>query len=158
MKYLSWIYIFCLFSLNVGSVYVLFFSPDIRSYVQKQLEFRGQKALSVVYGDLMNDGSEVRVVKLKSSDGIYLEFYSRSYNGISSLINRTKIPRAVQDGFFDYRGKTVQLAVLDLDGDGKMELIAPTFDKNLIARLNPYEYNTGTQSFGMYNPGDEYSY
>ena len=40
--------------------------------------------------------------------------------------------------FFDHRGQAVQLAVVDLDGDGKMELLAPTFDKQLTAYLNPY--------------------
>ena len=123
----------------------------------KKLNTPGQKALSVVYGDLMNDGSEVKVVKLQASDGIYLEFYARSYNGMNYLINRKKIPRAIKDGFFDYRGKSVQLAVLDLDGDGRMELIAPTFDKNLIARLNPYEYHASAHTFGVYNPSDSSS-
>ena len=49
--------------------------------------------------------------------------------------------------FFDHRGQAVQLAVVDLDGDGTMELISPTFDDTLMAGLNPYHYSAEEEAF-----------
>ena len=146
MSVLSWVYIFGLSVVNVLSAYVVF-SPEIRTGVRTRLQMQGQKALSVVYGDLMHDGSRVKVVKLKTRKGFFLEFYSVSREGISSLISREKIQGAVQDGFFDHRGKSVQLAVVDVDGDGTMEVVAPSFDQNLVAHLNPYHYNSFKNQF-----------
>ncbi len=41
----------------------------------------------------------------------------------------------------------MQLAVVDLDGDGKMELLSPTFDEQMLARLNPYHYSPEAEGF-----------
>ncbi len=141
---------FVLFLGNITSAYVVFSTKPLKE-VRSWFQMRGQKALSVVYGDLMHDGSRIKVVKLKTREGIFLEFYSLSYTGISSLISREKISGAVQDGFFDHRGKSVQLAVVDIDGDGTMELLAPTFDKHLVAHLNPYHYNFIRNKFEQFH-------
>ena len=101
----------------------------------------------MVHGDLMNDGSLVKVMKFKTAEGIVLEFYTDvQSNGARNLISRVEIPRA-QDGFFDHRGQAVQLAVVDLDGDGTMELLSPTFDSHLLAWLNPYHYSKEEKAF-----------
>ena len=146
MKRWSWIFfIFVFFGLNIFSIYVLF-SPSARKWVKGQVRPKQQKMLSVVYGDLMHNGSAIKVVKLKAITGIVLEFYSSSENGIRHLVTRVEIPNA-RDGFFDHRGQAVQLAVVDLDGDGKMELLSPTFDETLLARLNPYHYSSELDAF-----------
>jgi hypothetical protein len=36
---------------------------------------------------------------------------------------------------------------VDLDGDGKMELVSPTFDEKMLARLNPYYYSSEMEGF-----------
>ncbi len=145
MKKLYWgLLIFGFFILNIGSAVILF-SPA-RKWVQSQIRTTDQKLLSVVYGDLMHDRSSIKVVKFKTLTGIILEFYSQYANGYHSLISRVEIPN-VQNGFFDHRGQAVQLAVVDLDGDGKMELISPTFNETLLASLNPYHYSQEEEAF-----------
>ena len=145
MKKISWIFLIVfLASLNIGSAVVLFSSG--RYWVQSRFLKRGPQLLSIVHGDLMNDGSSVKVVKIKTAEGIVLEFYSNAENGTRHLITRSIIPNT-RDGFFDHRGQAVQLAVVDLDGDGKMELLSPTFDANMLARLNPYYYSPEQETF-----------
>ena len=146
MKYPYWFTLICLFfALNICSVFILFHSPA-RKWVQNHFMLQGKSILSVVQGDLMHDGSSIKVVKFKTIRGIVLEFYSDIQNGSRYLITRIEIPNA-KDGFFDYRGQAVQLAVVDIDGDGKMELLSPTFDDMMLARLNPYHYSNQEEGF-----------
>ena len=146
MKKWSWtIFLLIFFGLNVFSVAILF-SPSSRKWVRSQVVSERQQMLSKVYGDLMHNGSSIKVVKLKSITGIVLEFYSSAENGIRHLVTRVEIPNA-RDGFFDHRGQALQLAVVDLDGDGKMELLSPTFDENLLAQLTPYHYSPEWDAF-----------
>ena len=146
VKQISWfLLIFVFFILNITSAVILF-SPA-RQWVQSQFVSKEHKLLSVVHSrDLMHDGTPVKVVKFQTIKGIVLEFYSEYQNGYHALITRVEIPNT-QDGFFDHRGQAVQLAVVDLDGDGKMELLSPTFDETLLASLNPYHYSPEANAF-----------
>ena len=139
-----WVWLSVFSCLSVASAVVLF-SPARKWVLSRVAE--QQKILSVAHGDLMNDGSLVKVIKFKTAEGIVLEFYTDvQSNGHRSLISRVEIPHA-QDGFFDHRGQAVQLAVVDLDGDGTMELLSPTFDGQLLAWLNPYHYSKAEKAF-----------
>ena len=141
-----WILIFTVFtSFNILSIFVLFSTPT-RLWVRSQIETKNKEVLSIVYGDLMNNGSLIKIIKSKTANGISLDFYSETQNGSRYLISEVNIPNAT-DGFFDHRGQAVQLAIVDLNGDGKMELLAPTFDKNLIAYLNPYHFSKEENGF-----------
>lgn len=154
MKKWSWtVFIVVFFGLNVFSATILF-SPSSRKWVRSQVVSKEQKMLSTVYGDLMHNGSSIKVIKLKSITGIVLEFYSSAENGIRRLVTRIEIPNA-RDGFFDHRGQAVQLAVADLDGDGKMELLSPTFDERMLAQLNPYHYSAEWEAFVPFIFSDE---
>ena len=140
-----WVWLSFFFGLSLFGAFVLFFSPA-RTWVLSQVN-QQEQILSVAHGDLMNDGSLVKVIKYKTLEGIVLEFYTDiQENGSRSLISRVEIPNA-KDGFFDHRGQAVQLAVADLDGDGTMELLSPTFDANLLAWLNPYYYSKEEKAF-----------
>ena len=145
MKKFPWIFLIVFFfSLNIGTAWVLF-SPA-RGWVKNKIKAPAPEVLSIVHGDLINNGSSIKVVKSQNAQGVVLEFYSEVQNGSRYLITRVLIPNA-QDGFFDHRGQAVQLAVVDLDGDGKMELVSPTFDEKMLARLNPYHYSPAQKAF-----------
>ena len=145
MKKLPLALIFSFLVLNITSVIFLFF-PPAKKWVQSHIFSSSQEILSIVQGDLLHNGSYIKVVKLKTLQGVVLEFYSEPINGSRYLISQVKIPNA-KDGFFNHRGEAVQLAVVDLDGDGKMELLAPTFNDQMLARLNPYHYDSNQESF-----------
>ena len=146
MQTKSWFFVFFMFTaFNVLAQFSLFYHPA-RQKIAGWFNSSPQKVLSVVYGDLLDDGSSVKVVKFQSLEGVVLEFYAESPEGLRDLKSRVILPNA-KDGFFTYRGEAVQLAVADLDGDGKMELLSPTFDDNMAAHLNPYHYSKSQSAF-----------
>ena len=94
-----WIFTFiAFFSLNIASIFTLFF-PPARLWVRQQIEIKNKKVLSIVYGDLLHNGSLIKVVKSKTVEGITLDFYSETQNGSRYLISEVTIPN-VTDGFF----------------------------------------------------------
>ncbi len=145
MKKLWMVHWILFISLNIISAFILF-SPHYRQQVVNKWLAKDTQVLSVVYGDLLHNGSLVKVVKSQTHQGIALDFYSDFHSGGRYLISRVEIPN-VTDGFFDDRGQAVQMAVADLDGDGKMELLAPTFNRQMIAYLNPYHFSKQENGF-----------
>ena len=130
--------------LNLGALFISFSEVSLNRIQVKITSWwgkaQGQKVLSVIYGDLQNDGTQVKVAKIRTIEGIILEFYSISETGVKNIISRVLLPN-MQNGYYTHRGRSIQLAIVDVDGDGKMELLSPTFDKYMVARLNPYHYS-----------------
>ncbi|MEZ4870891.1 MAG: hypothetical protein R2827_01335 [Bdellovibrionales bacterium] len=46
-----------------------------------------------------------------------------------------------------FRGQSTNLAVDDVNGDNIPEIIAPSFDKHLVAHMNVFSYNPVTKKF-----------
>lgn len=114
--------------------------PSVRNSVRSELFRPQRRVLRIVNGNLMNDGQVTVAVKYKTVNGIVIEILSNDDNGARSLIDRITIP-GEHDGYFDFYGQASQLAVMDVDDDGTYELVAPTFDEQLVAHLNVFKYN-----------------
>ncbi|MDE0151562.1 MAG: hypothetical protein OXK80_03555 [Bdellovibrionales bacterium] len=109
------------------------------------------RLLSTVVGDISGEGHYFKVLKFRTSKGVRMEFLRYRPNGIKELVREVNLP-GPYNGFFAYRGHSVQLAMGDINGDGLMEVMAPTFDENLKARLNVYYYHTDHQNFHPFLP------
>lgn len=145
----KWILVFTqLVCMQLISLIILF-SPA-KDHIQSWLFPNENKLLAVVYGDVAGDGTFVKVLKFKTKDGIRIEFLKQDYDGMKTLIAQKDIHHPY-NGFFEYRGNSVQLAMGDVNGDGIMEVMAPSFDKNLIAHLNVYSYHQEHDTFAPYN-------
>lgn len=105
-----------------------------------------RQVLSIASGNLLNNGSFVKAIKYQTPEGILVEILSSDEAGARSLVDRITIP-GEHDGYFDFYGEASQLAILDINEDGEMELVAPSFDKDLIAHLNIFKYNPQTTRF-----------
>ncbi len=135
-----------LFVFAMVSVAVL--HPQIRENLRMKVLPDDREILSTVTGDIMGDGSVLKVVKVKSKLGLFLEVYKPNQDGFSTKMARIDL-KDTKDGYFNFNGKTANLALKDINGDSIAEIIAPSFDEDFVAHLNVYSYNAFTGQFEL---------
>lgn len=124
--------------------------PQLREKMQFLVAPIGNEVLASVEGDLLNNGTAVKAVKYRSSQGIFVEVHRLDASS-NTLIDRILLPDK-HDGLFNYNNQVTRLAIADIDGDSKLELLAPSFDNQLVPHLNVFHYNPATQRFELYSP------
>jgi len=122
-----------------------FFNPDQRTILAK------------ISGDLTGHGFHVTVLKIQTRDTIVLEVYGVENPETSNLLAKITLPEK-RDGYFQLKGNATNLGLVDVDGDSILEIIAPTFDDQMVARLNIYKFNADTKGFDRMNapPGSDF--
>jgi hypothetical protein len=132
------------------SVAVLF--PESREWLRDHLLPDSREILAKAEGDLTGQGDFISVVKVKTKNDLVIEIYSvESQKNETTQRARLILPER-KDGFFEFRGQPTNLALVDLNGDGILEIVAPTFDDNLIPRLRIYRYDPSAQVFILTGP------
>lgn len=121
-------------------------TPSLRLRVQQYLVNPGRDVLATAEGDLLNDGGAAKVVKFRTEEGIFVEIVKHDSDGTSLTVDRILLPDK-HDGLFNYQGHITRLAIVDVDEDGKLELLAPTFDNQLVPHLNVFRYNPAIKRF-----------
>jgi hypothetical protein len=119
--------------------------PDVRSQVRGTFVHDYRTIVSTVEGDLTGKGSHYKVAKVKTQDNMLLEIYELSANGSQKLVDRIVLADK-RDGYFNFKNQASNLAIDDIDGDGRPEILVPSFDNNLVGHLNVYSFDpqTGT--------------
>ncbi len=119
-------------------------------------EFKGyffpsqRTILAKISGDLTGQGVLVTVLKIQSGENLFLEVFVEESPGNSSLLAKLNLAEK-RDGYFSLKGNATNLGLADVDADGTLEIIAPTFDDQMVARLNIYKFNSQTRSFDRVN-------
>ncbi len=119
--------------------------PSLRSKVKESFVKEDREILGKVNGRITPEGPEVSVLKIKSTDKLSVEVYEVSPSG-SVLLTRLPLFEA-RDGFVSLKGSATNLALADLDKDGIQEIVAPTYDDQMVPRLNIFKFNEQTKSF-----------
>lgn len=124
--------------------------PDVRAAVRGTLRSDFRTVISTAKGDLSGTGSMYTVAKVKTRDNIYLEIFETvadaAANSAPHLVERIELADA-RDAYFNFDGQATNLAIEDINGDGRPEILAPTFDRNLVGRLNVFQYDDATRDF-----------
>lgn len=139
------------FMLVAAALVAAALTPSLRMKVQSLLARDGREILATAEGDLLNDGSLTKVIKYRHQEGIYFEVLKMASDGTSETVERVLLPDK-HDGLFNFQGHVTRLAITDIDGDGKSELLAPTFDNQLVPHLNVFRYNPAIGRFEPYQP------
>lgn len=126
--------------------------PSWREKIKDFVLSDSREVLAKVEGDLTGKGDLISVVKVKIRSELVLEVYALDPSrGETTLRSRVILPES-KDGFFQFRGQPTNLALADTDGDGVLEIVAPTYDENLIPRLHVYRYDEKAQIFVPMGP------
>lgn len=133
--------------------------PSIRKRIYVWHHQGEREVLAVARGPVIHTELKSKIIKLRTHEGIFIEVYGGPQLHHLSLIDRFLLPDK-KDGYFHVQThlrfesrlhkEASNLALKDLNGDHVLEIIAPTFDNQLNARLNIYSYNKKAQKFVPY--------
>jgi len=120
--------------------------PDVRSQVRGSLVQDYRTIVSTASGHLAGDERNFTVAKVKTRDSLSLEIFELVEGGKQKLVEKIVMADA-KDGYFNFNGQATNLAIDDIDGDGRPEILAPSFDSNLVGRLNVYDFDSASGNF-----------
>lgn len=128
--------------------------PSLRLKVKEALLGSGRDVVAKVSGTLTAQGPVVTVLKIRSKNSLGLEVYAQDEN--EGLVLLAKLPLfEARDGYFMLQGNATNLALTDVDKDGNPEVVAPTYDEQMVPRLNIFKFNPEAKTFDrMTAPAD----
>lgn len=139
-----------LFALSLFVHFLFIFEPlKGKKWLYKIYKPPLKQSLQVVEGPLIAH-QNIRVLKIKRGNQIHLDFLSKQEDHSYLQINSVLL-KGHKEAFFEYWGETSSLMLLDDDGDGGMEIIAPTFDKFFRPQINVVTFNKNTKKFELKN-------
>lgn len=124
--------------------------PSLRKPVKDFFVPEQRTILAKVSGDLTGKGMKVTILKIQQKESLILEIYSEDLEGSSELISKITLPER-RDGYFQLRGNATNLGLSDVDKDGTLEILAPAFDEQMVARLNIYKFHSDSRTFERIN-------
>lgn len=116
-------------------------SPSIKSITHKYFLQTERKILSQMTVD--RAGSTYKILKLKDVKGLALEVYKLTEEGLYELADREELTDT-KDAYYVFNDKKLNLFLKDLDDDKFPEIVLPSIDKNMAARLNVYSFDIYT--------------
>lgn len=129
--------------------------PNLRNSVKELFSSDSRTVIAKVSGSLTPEGPNVTVLKIHSKSFLELEVYKTDADG-GGMAMIAKIPLSEsRDGYFSLKGNSTNLALTDYDGDGTLEIVAPTFDDQMVPRLNIFKYNSATHGFDKMSSPEE---
>lgn len=139
----------CFLSLMLIAVSLI---PETRELVRNLVISQSRVVLAKAEADLPGGGGKISVIKVRTADTLALEVFESDFEGKNlKFIKRIVLPE-IRDAYFSFHDQTSNLVLSDLDSDGQLEILAPTFDENLVPRLNVYKYESGTKNLQRLGP------
>jgi hypothetical protein len=120
--------------------------PELRASLRGTILYDFRVVVSTAHGDLLGEGIEMKVAKVRTRDALFVEVYEPRGEGNMRLLERIEL-QDKRDGYFNFNGQATNLAIDDIDGDGRPEILAPSFDQNLIGHINVYRYDKTLGAF-----------
>ena len=128
----------------LAGLFVIVLNSEIRAQLRGVLRPQYRVVLGVAEADLTGSGQMNKIIKYKTQDGLFLEVYGyedrAKWGPQPQLLASAKLPDK-KDGYFTLNGQVTNLAVDDLNGDHKLEILATSFDDNLVAHINAYRFD-----------------
>lgn len=130
--------------------------PSLRAKIKEAFTSTDRDVVAKVSGTLSAQGPHVTVLKIKNKNTLSLEIYATDEN--QALILMAKLPLfETRDGYFLLQGNATNLALTDMDKDGNPEIVAPTYDEQMVPRLNIFKFNPDTKGFDRMTAPENFS-
>jgi hypothetical protein len=90
---------------------------------------------------------EFLIFKIQQNDQLFVEVYKKNSSQEEAIFLTKILLAEKKDAFVNFQGNATNLAVSDMDRDGILEIIIPSYDNEVTPRLNIYKYNESSGSF-----------
>ncbi len=125
-----------LFIASIGISFVLL-SPSVKQKTIELMLDPDKKVLSQV--EMEHNGTRYKIVKVQKLRGLGVELYKFINDELVFLDSQNLTDK--KDAFYKFDEGKHNLFLKDLNQDGNVEIILPSLDKNMKARLNVFHFN-----------------
>ncbi|HPI41738.1 MAG TPA: hypothetical protein PLJ21_13090 [Pseudobdellovibrionaceae bacterium] len=136
-----------LFTIFLVGTLIVAMVPSYREYFQNLILTDKKIVLSTVSGRISKEGPSVVVTKVRYKSKLWAEVYKIDTSSGATQLWQTIPLSSHQDAFLGLNIKSTNLALLDIDHDDILEIVAPTFDEQMNPKLNIYKYNSKSELF-----------
>lgn len=92
------------------------------------------------------------VIKIKTDEGIAIEVFENQKEAATEKLVAKLTLEEKRDAFMSFSGDATNLGLVDFDGDGTLEIVAPAYDENFVPRLNVFKFDSQNRSFVKQGP------
>jgi hypothetical protein len=132
-------------SVVVGITLLIALVPSWRAGFQNLMWAQDRVILAKTQGHLNPRGPNLTVFKIRTKEGLFIEIY-KGNDTETEKIGQHPLEGS-QDGYFNIHSQASNLVLTDVDEDGYMDIVAPTFDELQQARMNIFRYDTDAQTY-----------
>ncbi len=122
-----------LFILSIVASVVLL-NPTVKKKTMALLLNDQKEVLSQL--ELVQEGRTFKIIKVQDEKGLGVELYKTEGDSLVFLDSHQLTDK--KDAFYKFNESKHNLFAKDINGDGVEELILPSLDKNMKARLNVF--------------------
>lgn len=125
-----------LFLISILASFVLL-NPKIKSKTLEIFVGTQREVLSQLI--MERSGQEYKILKVKTVEGLLVEVYKVTDDHFLLLDSQSLTDK--KDAYYKFGDKKHNLFLKDINEDGQPEIILPSLDKNMKARLNVFLFD-----------------
>lgn len=116
-------------------------TPSLRERFQNLMNSDKKVVLSTVSGRVSQGGPNFVVTKVRYQAKLWAEVYKMDAQTGATQFWQSLPLDSEQDAYLGFNVKSSNLALLDIDHDQVLEIVAPTFDDQMNPKLNIFKYD-----------------
>ncbi len=124
---------------------LLAFNSNIKKQVYSYFNHKPRKILTTLTANLINNGEEYKILKVEDGPQLFIEVYLYNSKARRLMKIDKKQLKHRRDGFYKFEKEATNLFTADLNNDGILEIIAPTYTQELKPFLNILFLNPETK-------------
>lgn len=125
--------------------FAIFFNTKAVNYINSFTKAEGREVLSTIETLKLNPDLKMTLVKVKENKNLFLEVFVHMNHGLE-LIETLNL-----DGEFDayliLKDRTSNLIIKNIDREPDLEIVAPTYDRQMKPVLNVFKYDLNLEEF-----------
>ncbi len=130
---------------------VIAFSPKVQKKISDRFTETDRKVLTVLSANLINNGNDFKILKVRENNQLKIEVFTFDNKKKKHSLVDQVVLKYKQDGFYKFGTEATNLFTHDLNNDGILEIIAPTFSPKLKPHLNIVSLNPTSMSLEWSN-------